>query len=89
MARVVPLALLPPGAVAVVEEIDLGSPLGRRLHDLGFVPRTRVLVVRRAPLGDPCEYELRGARMCLRRAEAERVGVRRLPSTGDPATPEP
>lgn len=74
-AACVRLAELTPGSRAEVESVD-GGPLARRLLDLGFVPRTQVLVVRRAPLGDPTEYELRGTRLCLRRAEAARVRVR-------------
>jgi len=58
--------------------------VSRRLLDLGFVPGTRVRVVRRAPLGDPTLYELRGTQLCLRRSEAARVRVRALPP-GSPA----
>ncbi len=69
------LAELEPGAGARVTAVDGGSAIGRRLLDLGFVPGTEVRVVRRAPLGDPIEYELRGYRLCLRRSEALRVQV--------------
>jgi ferrous iron transport protein A len=71
------LADLEPGAGARVAAVDAGSRIGRRLLDLGFVPGTEVQVVRRAPLGDPVEYELRGTRLCLRRSEALRVRVER------------
>lgn len=54
------------------------EPIPRRLLDLGFVPGTPVLVVRRAPLGDPLELELRGYRLCVRRTEAERICTRPL-----------
>lgn len=72
------LAELPPGSVAVVASVDASGAIGRRLLDLGFVPRTEVRVVRRAPLGDPLEYEVRGTRLCLRRAEAARIRVQPL-----------
>jgi ferrous iron transport protein A len=71
------LADLEPGAGARVEGVDGGSAIGRRLLDLGFVPGTEIRVVRRAPLGDPVEYELRGYRLCLRRSEALRIRVQR------------
>ena len=71
------LADLPPGATGQVESVDETGPLGRRLLDLGFTPQTLVRVVRRAPLGDPVVYELRGTRLCLRRSEAHRIRVRR------------
>ena len=70
------LSELPPGTRCVVESIDTSSAIGRRLVELGFAPRTPVEVVRRAPLGDPVVYELRGTRLCLRRTEARRVRVR-------------
>jgi Fe2+ transport system protein FeoA len=71
------LADLEPGADARVESVEAGTPIGRRLQDLGFVPGTPVRVLRRAPLGDPVEYELRGTRLCLRRSEARRIHVQR------------
>ncbi len=71
------LADLALGAVAVIEHVDESGPLGRRLLDLGLVPETRIRLRRRAPLGDPLEFELRGYRLCLRRAEAHEVWVRR------------
>ncbi|MBD3297651.1 MAG: ferrous iron transport protein A [candidate division Zixibacteria bacterium] len=47
----------------------------RRLLDLGFIPGTRVDVVRRSPLGDPVAYRVRGATIALRGADAEHVLV--------------
>jgi ferrous iron transport protein A len=70
------LAALAPGTRAVVVGVADDTPVGRRLADLGFVPGTEVRVVRRAPLGDPVAYELRGTCLCLRRSEADRVRVR-------------
>lgn len=72
---VLSLAELEPGSSAVVESVDGNGAVGRRLLDLGFVPGTELCVVRRAPLGDPAEYELRGMRLCLRRTEAARIQV--------------
>ena len=47
-----------------------------RLADLGFVAGTEVKVIRRAPLGDPIEIEVRGYRLCLRRADLDGLCVR-------------
>ena len=52
------------------------GPRGQRLADLGFLPGTEILALRRAPLGDPRVYELRGVQICLREAEAGEVEVR-------------
>ena len=74
----VSLARLAPGQSAEVKAVDGSSPIGRRLLELGFRPGTRLRVIRRAPLGDPTTYELRGSRFCLRRSEAERISVAQI-----------
>lgn len=48
-----------------------------RLASLGFVAGTEVRVVRRAPLGDPVELELRGYRVCLRADQVDELTVDR------------
>jgi Fe2+ transport system protein FeoA len=80
--ELVPLAHLAPGVQAVIEAVNVDSGIGRRLLDLGFVPATPVRVLRRAPLGDPVSYELRGTHMCLRRSEAVHILVRRRAVNG-------
>lgn len=70
------LADLAIGQDATVVAVDTSAPAGRRLADLGLLPRTAIRAVRRAPLGDPTVYEFRGTRLCLRRSEARRVSVR-------------
>lgn len=67
---------LAPGKVGEVVRVDTSDATGRRLQDLGLLPHTRVRAVRRAPLGDPGLYELRGYRLCLRGVDARRVRVR-------------
>ena len=70
------LSELEPGSRAVIVDIDDEGPIGRRLLDLGMVPSTPIKMLRRAPMGDPTVYELRGYRVCLRRSETARVRVR-------------
>jgi ferrous iron transport protein A len=70
------LSTLAPGQRAVVDSVNTASPVGRRLLDLGFIEGSEVRVVRRAPLRDPVEYEIRGTRICLRRSESELIRVR-------------
>lgn len=72
----VPLSSLAPGRRATVLSVDASTPEGRRLQELGFLPETEIRVIRRAPLGDPIAFSLRGAQICLRRSEAARVRVR-------------
>jgi ferrous iron transport protein A len=69
------LADLPAGVDAVVWAIEDTGQIGRRLIDLGLLPGTPIRLLRRAPLGDPAVFELRGYRLCLRRSESARVDV--------------
>jgi ferrous iron transport protein A len=48
---------------------------GRRLMSIGFVPGTTVEVRRRAPMGDPTLYSVRGAEFAMRRSTAALVEV--------------
>jgi ferrous iron transport protein A len=70
---------LRPGECGRVHAVAAAPPLATRLADLGFCPGTEVRVIRRAPLGDPVLYELRGYQIALRRPEASLVRVRRAP----------
>ena len=70
------LAEIPLGTTAKVVSVEAPEPVGGRLADLGFLPGTRVTYLRRAPLGDPGVYELRGTQLCLRRTEARAIRVR-------------
>jgi Fe2+ transport system protein FeoA len=45
------------------------------MMELGFVPGALVEVIRKAPLGDPVQYRIRGTRISIRRAEADSVQV--------------
>ena len=74
----IPLASLPIGGRGRLCPSGNGESLARRLGELGFVPGTEVRLVRRAPLGDPVEIELRGYRVCLRREQLEGLMVEPL-----------
>jgi ferrous iron transport protein A len=67
----IPLASLPIGGRGRLRAAGNGEMLTRRLGELGFVPGTEIQLVRKAPLGDPIEIELRGYRLCLRSEQLE------------------
>jgi len=70
------LSSLPVGCEAVVQGLRGDGPR-RRLLALGFVPGTRVKVLRASPLGDPRAYLVRGTIIALRREDAALVIVSR------------
>jgi ferrous iron transport protein A len=67
------------GDVVIVREVA-DDAIGRRLEALGFIPGSRVEVGRRAPLGDPTVYRVRGADIAVRRDTARAITVEREPA---------
>ncbi len=51
------------------------SELRRRLLEMGFCNGASVEVVRRAPMGDPIEFRLRGYHLSLRNEQARHVQI--------------
>ncbi|HND52109.1 MAG TPA: FeoA family protein [Pirellulaceae bacterium] len=67
------LADLRVGDRAAVVEVDGVDETSLRLMEMGLTPGVEVELLGVAPLGDPLEFELRGYRLSLRRAEARRI----------------
>lgn len=74
-SQVMPLNLLPLGKPGVVRELRADAGSRRRLLDLGLVTGTPVEAVLRSPAGDPMAFEIRGALIALRNAEAGQIYV--------------
>ena len=74
--EILTLDKLPLGKEAIIIKVGgEGTILRRRLLDMGLMPRTRVMVRKRAPLGDPLEISLRGYELTLRAEEAAKISV--------------
>lgn len=71
------LAQAQAGDVVTVQELRGGGRFVQRLLDLGFLPGTPVTVVRRFGVQGPVEVVVQGCRLGMRRAEAERVLVKK------------
>ena len=71
----IPLSELPVGHSAIVTDIFSANETKRRLMDMGITKRTRVLLRKVAPLGDPVEVTVRGYELSLRKADAEMIEV--------------
>ena len=71
----IPLSELPVGHSAIVTDIFSANQTKRRLMDMGITKRTRVLLRKVAPLGDPLEISLRGYELTLRKSEAQMISV--------------
>ncbi len=63
------------GQSGVVERIDLEEEISNHLAHLGFLPGTRVEVLRRAPAGDPTVYRIDGVEVGLRNETARHIVI--------------
>ena len=61
------------GNTGIVESIDLPDEVSNYLAHLGFLPGTRVEVLRRAPAGDPTVYRIDGVEVGLRSETARHI----------------
>ena len=70
------LADVKPGNSAVVTRIDAVGALRQRLLDMGVLPETTIDIERVGLGGDPFWVRCQGARLALRRSEANSILVR-------------
>jgi len=66
---------MPTDVSARVVSVDTAGSGGLRLMEMGIVPGARVLVVNRAPLGDPIRIFVSNYHLALRRKEARSIQV--------------
>jgi len=61
------------GESAVVTAVGGEGILRRRLLDMGITPKTKLMVRKMAPLGDPIEIRIRGYELTLRKEDAAKI----------------
>ena len=69
------LADLQENQSGIITSVDTKSATAQRLLDLGFVPGTPIKALKRAPMGDPTTFEIRGYQLGLRRSESAIIEV--------------
>ena len=77
------LADIKPGQRAVVTTIRAGGALRQRLLDMGVLPETPIDIERVGLGGDPFWVRCQGARLALRRSEAESILVHAVEGTSE------
>ncbi|PID41202.1 MAG: ferrous iron transport protein A [Proteobacteria bacterium] len=67
-----------PGNKAKIRCHHAKGAIRQRLLDLGFVPESKVDIIRRAPLGDPIECKVANYNVTLRQSEASQIEVEEI-----------
>ncbi len=65
------------GESGVIVKVGGEGVLRRRLLDMGLTPKTKVMVRKVAPMGDPIELHLRGYELTIRIDDAKKIEVER------------
>ena len=66
---------LPIGVTATITSVNGQGPLRLRMLDMGIIPKTKVIIRKIAPMGDPIEIYIRGYELTIRLEEAEKIEV--------------
>ncbi len=73
------LDTLKPGDKAKILKVRVkGSSIRRKLFDMGIVAGSEIQLIRRAPLGDPLEFKIKGYNLSIRKMEARDIFVQVL-----------
>ena len=72
---------LPVGKAAVITKVGGAGALRCRLLDMGLIPKTKIVITKVAPMGDPIELRLRGYTLTIRIEDARNIEVKE----GEPA----
>lgn len=63
------------GQSGVITAVGGEGSLRNRFLDMGLTPRTRVLLQKIAPMGDPMEIRVRGYELTLRCEDARQIEI--------------
>lgn len=77
VACAIPLTQLHQGQSARIVKYssDISPAYRKLLQHLGITPRVTITLIRRAPLGDPLQFQLLGSQFSLRASEACHIYV--------------
>ena len=67
---------LPVGKAAVITKVGGAGALRCRLLDMGLIPKTKIVITKVAPMGDPIELRLRGYTLTISIEDAKNIEVK-------------
>ncbi len=67
--------MLDTGLIGRVVQVKGRGISRRRILEMGMVPGAIVSVIKKAPMGDPVDFKLKGYNLSLRKKEAQMVVI--------------
>lgn len=59
----------------IVDMSELSTDIRKKLMIMGMLPNTQVKLIRKAPLGDPLQIEVRGVSLAIRGKIASEIAI--------------
>ncbi|MGO2509935.1 FeoA family protein [Vibrio hibernica] len=59
----------------IVDMSELSTDIRKKLMIMGMLPNTQVTLIRKAPLGDPLQIEVRGVSLAIRGKIASEIAI--------------
>ncbi len=69
------LADLKIGEERIISKVGGEGSLRHRLLEMGIIPGTKILITKKAPLGDPIQIHIRGYELSIRKEDAMYIEV--------------
>ena len=63
------------GKEAIITKVGGEGALRCRLLDMGLIPKTKIIITKVAPMGDPIELRLRGYTLTIRVEDAQNIEI--------------
>ncbi len=63
------------GQVGIIKAVLGSGNLRHRLLEMGIIPGTSLTLVKKAPLGDPIQIQIRNFYLSIRKADAEMIEI--------------
>ena len=63
------------GKTAIIKSINIKGGLKKRLMDMGITKGEKIKATKKAPLGDPVEFSVKGYNISLRKSEAKEIEI--------------
>ena len=64
------------GESAVIDTVGGTGELRQHFLDMGLIPKTKIVITKVAPMGDPIELRLRGYTLTIRIEDAKNIEVK-------------
>jgi ferrous iron transport protein A len=75
MKKIVPMRHMAINQEGTIQRVSAKGDMGRRIREMGLVPKTPVRIQGRAPLKDPVAVKVRNFTLTLRNNEADHIMV--------------